>query len=96
MLHFLRQIRQLQKFMPVLGDMALSTGQVVPQQQIEHHALCAAASSGMTLMSRRVAGFMVVIHIMSGSFSPRPLERWMVTFFPRQLAGTMSFFSLSE
>jgi hypothetical protein len=26
-------------------------------------------------MSRRVAGFMVVIHIISGSFSPRPFER---------------------
>ena len=37
-----------------------------------------AASSGITLISRRVSGFMVVSHIISGWFSPSPLLRWMV------------------
>ena len=35
---------------------------------------------GSTLIRRRLSGFMVVSHIISGSFSPRPLERWMVYF----------------
>ena len=39
-----------------------------------------ATSVGITLIRRRLAGFMVVSHIISGSFSPRPLERWMVYF----------------
>ena len=55
-----------------------------------------ATSSGMTLISRRVAGFMVVSHIMSGSFSPRPLERLMEHFLPASSPFTMSFFSASE
>ena len=33
-------------------------------------------------MSRRVSGFMVVSHIMSGSFSPSPLDRWRLYFCP--------------
>ena len=53
-------------------------------------------SSGMTLMSRRVSGFMVVSHIMSGSFSPRPLERLMEHFLPASSPPTISFFSASE
>ena len=32
-------------------------------------------SSLQTLIKRRVCGFMVVIHIISGSFSPSPFER---------------------
>ena len=36
----------------------------------------------MTRMRRRVSGFIVVIHIMSGSFSPRPLLRLMLAFAP--------------
>ena len=55
----------------------------------------ASASSGMTLMSRRVSGFMVVSHIMSGSFSPRPLDRSIFTFFPSSFF-TISAFSFSE
>ena len=51
-------------------------------------------SSGMTLMRRRVAGFMVVIHIISGSFSPRPLERLMESFLPSSFL-TISVFSAS-
>ena len=39
-----------------------------------------AASSGITFMSLLVSGFMVVCHIISGSFSPRPLERCRVYF----------------
>ena len=58
--------------------MRFAPGEVVAQQQVEHSAQCFAASSGMTLIRRRVSGFMVVSHIMSGSFSPRPLERVMV------------------
>ena len=56
----------------------------------------AATSSGITLIKRREAGFMVVIHIMSGSFSPRPLERWMETFFPFSSPSIRSVFSRSE
>ena len=50
----------------------------------------------MTLMRRRVSGFMVVSHIMSGSFSPRPLERLMEHFLPASSPLTISFFSASE
>ena len=50
----------------------------------------------MTLMRRRVSGFMVVSHIMSGSFSPRPLERLMEHFLPARSPPTISFFSASE
>ncbi len=35
----------------------------------------------MTLMRRRVSGFIVVSHIISGSFSPRPFERATEIFF---------------
>ena len=55
----------------------------------------ASASSGITRISRRVSGFMVVIHIISGSFSPRPLERWMRGFLPASLPR-ISPFSFSE
>ena len=41
-----------------------------------------AASVGVTAIRRRVAGFIVVLHIMSGSFSPSPLERCKVYFLP--------------
>jgi hypothetical protein len=37
---------------------------------------------------------MVVSHLISGSFSPSPLERWMEYFLPAR-AETISFFSLS-
>ena len=54
-----------------------------------------AASSGRTFTSRLVSGFMVVSHIISGSFSPRPLLRSTFTFFPsRDLR--ISAFSFSE
>ena len=55
----------------------------------------ASASSGMTLISRLVSGFMVVSHIMSGSFSPRPLLRSILYFFPSRPL-TISPFSRSE
>ena len=48
-------------------------------------------SSGMTLISRRVAGFIVVIHIISGSFSPSPLLRWIVSFCPSSSAKIFAF-----
>ena len=55
----------------------------------------ASASAGITRIRRRVSGFMVVIHIISGSFSPRPLERWMTGFFPSSWVR-ISAFSFSE
>ena len=51
-----------------------------------------ATSSGSTLIRRRVSGFMVVSHIMSGSFSPRPFERLMEHFWS-PISFKMSFFS---
>ena len=53
--------------------------------------LMRSTSSGMTLMRRRVSGFIVVSHIISGSFSPKPLLRWMVTFFPSSSARIEAF-----
>ena len=58
-------------------------------------AAVASASSGITLMSRLVSGFMVVSHIMSGSFSPKPLLRSIFTFFPSSVLR-ISAFSFSE
>ena len=52
-------------------------------------------SSGITFMSLRVSGFIVVIHIMSGSFSPRPLLRLMLAFAPLS-ESMISAFSRSE
>ena len=46
-------------------------------------------------MSRLVSGFMVVIHIISGSFSPRPLERWMLGLAPSPSWARMSALSFS-
>ena len=43
----------------------------------------------------RVSGDMVVIHIISGSFSPSPLERWTLTFLPSSFFR-ISAFSFSE
>ena len=53
------------------------------------------ASSGMTFTRRRVSGFMVVSHIISGSFSPRPLLRLMV-HLASPISARMPAFSLSE
>ena len=72
-------------FFPVLGM------QWHPERMCFGEKRADTASSGMTLMSRRVSGFMVVIHIISGSFSPRPLERWMVTFFPSSFFRIWTF-----
>ena len=49
----------------------------------------------MTRMSRRVSGFIVVSHIISGSFSPRPLLR-LITIFALPMDSTISAFSRSE
>ena len=52
-------------------------------------------SSGITRIRRRVSGFMVVSHIMSGSFSPRPLERFMLALFV-PISSRILAFSRSE
>ena len=49
----------------------------------------------MTRMSLLVSGFIVVSHIMSGSFSPRPLERFIETL-ALPMPSNISAFSRSE
>ena len=61
----------------------------------ENIASVASASYGETLISLLVFGFMVVSHIISGSFSPSPLERCTSTFCPSSLLR-ISAFSASE
>ena len=90
----LGDIRQLQIFMPIVRNVTFPARQVVAQQQIKDIG-GALHIFGHDLDKPPVSGFMVVSHIMSGSFSPRPLERWTSHFFPSKEA-TMSFFSLSE
>ena len=74
----------------MLGDVVLPAGEVVPQQHVEHLGRLLDVP-GFTWMSRRVLGFMVVRFIMSGSFSPRPLLRWMVYFCPASSPKNWSF-----
>ena len=74
-------IQIVQILCAVLCDVLLASSEVVAQQQVEHARRSRSTSVGSTLMRRRLSGFMVVSHIISGSFSPRPLERWMVYFF---------------
>ena len=57
-------------------------------------AACRATSSGMTLIRRRVSGFMVVIHIISGSFSPRPFERLNGDLFALELLENLALLLL--
>ena len=56
----------------------------------------AAASEGITRISLRDAGFIVVFAIMSAEFSPSPFDRCKVYFFPAASSRfTISFFSNS-
>ena len=52
-------------------------------------------TSGQIFINLLVAGHIVVCHIISGSFSPRPLERWSVYFAPLK-PETIFCFSLSS
>ena len=81
----LRNVRQLQILCAVFRNEIPSAPASPSPSSKSKYCAVRSASSGMTLMSRRVSGFMVVIHIISGSFSPRPLERWMVIFLPSNL-----------
>lgn len=57
----------------------LACREIVAEQGVKIRSV-SAASTGVTAISRRVAGFMVVWDIMVGVFSPRPFERWSVYF----------------
>lgn len=76
--------------MPVLGDEFLSPVQVVAEQQVEHPArLLRIGRQHPDQAPRR--GFIVVRFIMSGSFSPRPFDRWIVNFWPFSFSRNSSF-----
>jgi hypothetical protein len=75
----LRHIHIVEIEIAVLGNMVLSAGEVIPQQQVEFIG-GRLYVAGMILIRRRVSGFIVVSHIISGSFSPSPLDRWTLNF----------------
>lgn len=89
----LLQVQLVEILLAVLCDMALAAGSSLPSSRLNMVSILA-TSSGSTLIRRRVSGFMVVSHIMSGSFSPRPLERLMEHFWS-PISAKMPFFSSS-
>lgn len=55
-------------------NVIFSALKIVTEQNIKNFR-CFSASVGITFISLRVSGFIVVRFIISGSFSPRPFER---------------------